>query len=152
MAGSRFHKTRQGAAAGFTLIELMITVAIVAILASVAVPAYTNYIRRGQMQEAFSTMSDLQIKLEQAYQDNKTYGATTCSVAMPTVTYFTYSCTIGNSGQSYTLNATGSAGAVLSPNYKYGLTSDNVKTTDIFAGTTLTGRNCWATKSASTCD
>ena len=68
-------------ATGFTLIEVMIVVAIIAILASVAMPAYTDYIRRGATQEAFTTLADLRIRLEQHYQDNRAYGptaATTC--------------------------------------------------------------------------
>jgi len=49
---------------GFTLIELMITVAVVGILAAVAFPSYTNYIRRGKIAEAQSTLSDLRLRAE----------------------------------------------------------------------------------------
>src|SRR5690606_1858627 len=58
---------------GFTLIELMITVAIIAILAAVAVPSYQDYVRRGKVTEATATLAQFRIKMEQYFQDNQTY-------------------------------------------------------------------------------
>ena len=69
---------------GFTLIEVMIVVAIVAILATVALPAYTDYLRRGQIPEAFTYLSDYRVKMEQYYQDQRMYGVGTCANAAST--------------------------------------------------------------------
>jgi type IV pilus assembly protein PilE len=106
---------------GFTLIELMITVVIIAVIAAIAVPNYTDYITRSKFAEAHSQLADLRVKMEQYYMDNRRYstaagtGATTCPVAMPTtptVKYFAYGCTAGGGtaagAQTYLLTATGS--------------------------------------------
>ena len=58
---------------GFTLIELMITVAIIAILAAIAIPSYSEYVRRGRITEAVSALSGMRVKMEQYFQDNRTY-------------------------------------------------------------------------------
>ena len=52
-------------ARGFTLIELMIVVAIIGILASVAIPAYQDYTIRAQVVEAFSLASELKGSIQE---------------------------------------------------------------------------------------
>jgi type IV pilus assembly protein PilE len=60
---------------GFTLIELMITVAIVAILAAIAIPNYRNYVIRGQLVDATTALAALRANMERYYQDNRTYAS-----------------------------------------------------------------------------
>ena len=143
---------------GFTLIEVMITVAIIGILAAVALPAYTDYLRRGQLPQAFTYLSDYRIKMEQYFQDNRNYGTgTTCASAagawkdfVPQVSprYFTFTCTLNNTGNGsaasgYVLTATGSASRAVG--YDYTITQAGVKATTKFAGSAVT-KACWAVK------
>lgn len=67
----------QKAQAGFTLIELMIVVAIIGILAAVAIPAYQNYVKRAAYTEVVSQMSPYKIAIEEAYQNGNTLASMT---------------------------------------------------------------------------
>jgi type IV pilus assembly protein PilA len=62
---------------GFTLIELMIVVAIIGILAAVAIPAYQDYIARAQVSEAFSMTSGMKTTISEYGQINGAYPGTT---------------------------------------------------------------------------
>jgi type IV pilus assembly protein PilE len=142
---------------GFTLIELMIVVAIVAILARLAMPSYVDYLRRGVLPEAFTNLSDLRVKMEQYYQDNRNYGntgGTTCAnnnaptwanFSPASAKYFTFTCALtGNSGtgnQSYTLTATGITGS-RAAGHVYTINQDNAQTTTSFKGATVS-KSCW---------
>lgn len=149
---------------GFTLIELMITVAIVAILAGIAIPAYREYIRRGAVQEAPAFLSDFRVKMEQYFQDNKTYGAgTACATVGPpswaaafddTVAHsparnFTFRCDPNaDPATGYTITATGIASTAAS-GHIYTITgADNrPQGTTQFKGSTLaTPAACWLIK------
>ena len=68
---------------GFTLIELMITVAVVAILAAVALPIYRNYVIRGQLVAQTNALASFRALMEQFYQDNRQY--TNVTTATPTI-------------------------------------------------------------------
>jgi type IV pilus assembly protein PilE len=111
-------------AAGFTLIELMIAVAIVAILASIAYPSYRNYVLRGQVIQATNGLSAMSANMERYFQDNRQYNSVVagqspmspCDPANPpsTFTYgtFTIACSFtGNSATtpSFQLTAAGNA-------------------------------------------
>jgi type IV pilus assembly protein PilE len=143
------------ASAGFTLIELMVVCSIVAILAGIAVPSYADYIRRGQLQEAFNALADYQVKLEQYYQDYKNYGSsggTTCAngtnapswknFAPAGAQYFTFTCALTSSSnnQGYTLTATGSTGSAAG--HVFTVNNGNVRQTTKFKGGTV-AKSCW---------
>ena len=138
---------------GFTLIELMVAVAIIAILSSVAVPMYSDYVRRGQLPEAFSSLSDYRVKMEQYYQDNRNYGTAACADIVPGPTwntfspagrkYFTFACAITAAGQGYTITATGGSGAAVG--HDYTVNQSGIQATTKYKGATL-AKTCWMAK------
>lgn len=139
------------AVTGFTLIELMIVVAVVGILAAVAYPSYTDYVRRGRLPEAFSELSAAKAKMEQYFQDNRRYGTTaggsTCGYTSPTSAskYFDFTCTASNT--TFTFTATGKNGV---SGHVYTINQAGAKATTQLKGSTVSA-TCWATKSASEC-
>jgi type IV pilus assembly protein PilE len=98
--------------AGFTLIELMVTVAVVAILTSIAYPAYTSYTFRSRVPEGLEALSAFQVRMEQRFQDVGNYGTagTTCGVPTSAIVLknFTISCATSNSGAQFEAKVVGS--------------------------------------------
>lgn len=142
-------------ARGFTLLELMIVVVVVAILAAVAFPSYTSYMQRGKIQEATSSLSELRLRAEKYFADNRTYqnaGATDVGFneVIQGARYFAYDCTAA-SATTFTCTATG-AGAQGMTGFTYTINESNVRTST-FVG--LPGWNnsvnCWVTKRGDTC-
>lgn len=138
---------------GFTLIELMITVAIVAILASIALPAYNDYITRGRLTEAISNLADMRVKLEQFFQDNRTYvGACAANTVapLPTGQNFTFTCPT-LTATTFTVQAAGIAGTPTA-GFTYTVDQNNTRTTTA----TRTGWGtapvaCWVVRKGGGC-
>lgn len=147
-------RRRRAPAAGFTLIELMIVVAIVAILAAIAVPIYSNYVTRSKLTEAQNNLSALRVAMEQYFQDNRQYTGTggSCGVNMPTATagnggnsiakYFTYSCTA--TASAYTITATGNTGTQTA-SFVFTIDQDNNRATTRANGWYTVPATCWVT-------
>lgn len=141
---------------GFTLTEVMIVVAVIAILAAVAFPSYTDYIRRGKISQATSQLAVERVRLEQLYQNTRNYGstATACGVipVPPSDSSFTFSCDWGAVGtnQGFLLTATGTAAAGMT-GYSFTIDQNNLQQTTAFPGMSGLPVDCWVKKRGETC-
>ncbi len=71
MKSSNFNQHR-----GFTLIEMLIVVALITILASIALPAYNGYVNRGKIKTAQADLVALSLNFENEYRKKLSYGST----------------------------------------------------------------------------
>lgn len=112
---------------GFTLVELMITVAIVSILAAVAYPSYIEHVAKGRRADARARLAVAQHWMERYYTERYSYastGATTTNADFDTQTSFVtsppsgegatmYTLSVAVSGSTYTLTATRQSGSAM---------------------------------------
>ena len=118
------NKTAQN---GFTLIELMIVIAIIGILAAVALPAYQNYSQKAQFSEAVAAATGVKTAVDVCFQTGSTLAncATDGSVtqALAGATAGTYVATVTATGQGVIeVTSTGSFGSGGTTAYTYLLT------------------------------
>ena len=93
---------------GFTLIELMIVVAIIGILAAIAIPAYNDYTARAQVSEAISLLGGLKTPVSEFYHDKGAFPASLASLGTVTDSgKYTGSIAISGLVITATMKATG---------------------------------------------
>jgi type IV pilus assembly protein PilE len=130
-------------AAGFTLIEVLIAIAIIGILSAVAIPSYSGYVLRGRLTEAFTSLSVMQPKAEEFWSNNRTY----VGLPLPAATAnFTYTAALTVS--SYKITATGAGPAT---GFIYTIDQDgNRATTGVPTGWT-SSTSCWVDRKGGLC-
>jgi prepilin-type N-terminal cleavage/methylation domain-containing protein len=146
----------------FTLIEVMIVVAIVAILSAIAIPAYRDYVLRGKLLDGSSGLSAFRVDMERYFQDNRTYLPTSspafvppCDASVPvaqrTVGTFVITCSV-ISATYYTLSAAGSG---TTNGFTFTLTQQGIRGTDTVPSTDTSWgtapATCWLLKRGQTC-
>lgn len=134
---------------GFTLIEVMIAVTIVAILAAVALPQYSAYVVRSRVPDATAGLSSRQVRMEQYFQDTRTYvGAPDCTLNTSASQYFNFSCS-ASSATGFTLQAVGKGQMT---GFTYTVNQSNQKNSTFTAATGWTNStSCWVTKKDGAC-
>lgn len=133
---------------GFTLIELMVVVAIASILSAIALPWYSDYVTQGRIPDATSNLAAKRVQLEQFFQDNQTYlAAPACAADTTASQYFDFSCPV-QSATTFTLQALGK-GAMAG--FTYTVDQDNTKATPAVPAGWTTAANCWITKKGGVC-
>lgn len=83
---------------GFTLIELMITVGIISIIATIAIPAYNGYIKTAKMTEAHNNLAALRLAQEEYFLENNEYFEGTTSILLAADSAGLWSATKGSDG------------------------------------------------------
>ena len=143
---------------GFTLIEVMVTVAIVGILAAIALPSYFDFVTRSKIIDGTTKLGDFRSKLEKAFMDNRSYldpitglcGAT--YVGNPAADYFTINC--GPPGPaptatSYVIQAQGIAARGMG-GFLYQVDQTNLKSSIGPPGWTAAA-TCWLLRKDGSC-
>lgn len=126
---------------GFTLIELMIVIAIIGMLSAVAYPSYMENIKRGHIADALADLSNVVFNMEQSYQENRSYqdplDADKCAVADFASDYFSFSCASGSRTTFLWTASSVSGGVWASGGYQYNIDQDSVKKTLLYDGSTV---------------
>jgi len=141
---------------GFTLLELMITVAIIGILAAIAIPMYGDYVTRSKIIGATSRLGDIRTQMEKYFMDNRTYLNGAVCGAQPSINAynadpsadFQVSCPAATA-TTYTLQADGMPARGMTG---FTLTVDeaNLKTST-GPGGKYTNGGCWAVRKDGSC-
>lgn len=133
---------------GFTLIELMVVVVIIAILGAIAMPIYADYTTRSKIPDATAALANKRARMELFYDNNRTYvGAPECDADSTTSKYFSFSCTT-ELADSYVLEAVGTDSMA---GFVYTIDQSNAKATTSTPDGWSDNSACWVIRKDGSC-
>ena len=138
---------------GFTLIELMVVLIIVGILLAVAIPGFSEQLRKSRRADAIRGLSELQLSQERWRSSNATYGtsaAPPAGVGLPTSPHYTFAVVVPAAPENATdveLTATPKAAQLNDRCGTYTLRvdndNDNAPSGTVDKTTSTAAANCW---------
>ena len=136
------------AASGFSLIEVMVTVAIVGILTAVALPSYGDYVTRGRLGEAFTALGAAQSGAEQYWSNTRSYANFDKASVFPAATgNFSYALTSA-SASAFLITASG-AGPVRG--FVFTIDQNGNRTTSASPAGWGSSATCWVDRKGGQC-
>jgi len=130
---------------GFTLIELMIVVAILGILGAVAIPAYGNYVMRARLADAYSGLGSVQTAAEEYWSNNRTYAG--FDRLPPASANFSYSLTSATAS-AYVVTAAGRGPAL---GFSFTIDQNGARTTARAPTGWTASTSCWIDRKDGRC-
>jgi type IV pilus assembly protein PilE len=152
MENASRNTTPRPAAAGFSLIELLVAVAIIGILAAIAIPSYVDKVQKSRRTDAKTALLDLASRQERFYTTNNTYTADPTATGLgyavaawpagiPIGTQANYNLTVtAASATAYTAQAVPTGVQAGDPCGTYTINQSGVQGN---TGNTLTTAQCW---------
>ena len=137
----------------FTLIETMIVVAIVATLATIAVPGYASYVQRSRILEASARLSDAAVRMHEHFLDERTFvdASGGCAIAPPaSAAADAFALTCAATGATFVYTATGRADKGMSA-FAYAIDETGARTTISVPSDWVRSADCWTMRADGTC-
>lgn len=137
----------------FSLVELMLALAILAILAGIAWPSYSAYVQRGRILEAVTRLSESRAKMEQYFLDQRSYvdASGACGVPPPSPSAadaFVLQCS--GTASTYTYTATGTSGGAMA-RFAYSIDETGSRRTASLPANWSRHDDCWTIRQDGFC-
>lgn len=133
---------------GFTLIEIMIVVAIIGILMAVALPAYRDYVIQGQLPSATGPLGSARAQMEMAFDNTRDYSTAAICGSMSSFNNSSFTFTCNATATTYTLTATGTSKL---SGFSYTVNQNNTRTSTFGSPWSGSSTTCWMTSKGGGC-